>query len=366
MSVGVADRLSSGVANREDWLDAARGALMILGVFLHSAAIFQTSGNWVVADPDRSVFFDWFSQFIHVFRMPTFFWISGYFFAMTAGKTGSSNALKKRLPRIAIPLVVSWVTFNVAQVVLSGALSGQSVTEALRNGVPAFHLWFLVDLLVFCAIGAVLMPTLSGPTMRRVAQLCRSPGCQIATLSIGSFLLMILVHESGSAYTQFWGEVTLYGLATYFPFFMVGAWMFQNDEVRLRFVAKPAVLFPLGVIGACVCEAQCASSHGVYCGLLTLLKIGFIWLAVGSLLGLFQRLFNRESKFAAFLSDASYSIFLSHHLLVVALGFLLLSVPIPAVIKFLVISFSTITLAALWHVRIVKPNPALRLLFNGK
>lgn len=78
-------------------LDAARGILMMLGVVLHTANIYSTQGGWLVWDTERNGFFDVLTELIHVFRMPAFFWISGYFCALTFQRSGSQGLLRKRL-----------------------------------------------------------------------------------------------------------------------------------------------------------------------------------------------------------------------------------------------------------------------------
>ena len=58
---------------------------------------------------------DWLIQSIHLFRMPAFFWISGYFFALTMSRGDSRVVLGRRLFRLLVPAIATWLTFNVAQ-----------------------------------------------------------------------------------------------------------------------------------------------------------------------------------------------------------------------------------------------------------
>ena len=59
--------------------------MMMLGVVLHSGLNYAISDieAWNVKDPhSTSYFFDFLCDWIHLFRMPIFFWISGFFGAL--------------------------------------------------------------------------------------------------------------------------------------------------------------------------------------------------------------------------------------------------------------------------------------------
>ena len=63
--------------------------------------------------------------------------------------------------------------------------------------------------------------------------------------------------------------------------------------------------------------------------------------------GLFYRFLNGPSHVFNYLADASYSIYLFHHVVVIGLGYALLTLPIPAVAKFglIVVTTYAVTLA---------------------
>jgi fucose 4-O-acetylase-like acetyltransferase len=68
-------------------LDALRAAMMLLGLVLHSAASYTRTplrAAWPYHDTHNSIVFDLLLFFIHLFRMPIFFVVAG-FFAAPAG-----------------------------------------------------------------------------------------------------------------------------------------------------------------------------------------------------------------------------------------------------------------------------------------
>ena len=73
-------------------LDALRAAMMLLGLVLHSVVSYITIAipeAWPYQDRQTSVAFDYLVFAIHLFRMPTFFVMAGFFAA--AAKTPFST-----------------------------------------------------------------------------------------------------------------------------------------------------------------------------------------------------------------------------------------------------------------------------------
>jgi peptidoglycan/LPS O-acetylase OafA/YrhL len=90
-------------------LDALRAFAMALGIVLHGALAY-TQVPWIVQDPQKWVGFDHIFEFIHTFRMPVFFLLSGFFTAMLWRRRGTLGLVKHRSKRILLPLLVSAAT----------------------------------------------------------------------------------------------------------------------------------------------------------------------------------------------------------------------------------------------------------------
>ena len=90
-------------------LDALRAIAMLLGIVLHSALSFAPI-PWIVQDSQQSQFFYYLFSFIHGFRMPLFFLISGFFTAMLWRKRGLLALFKQRSKRILLPLILGMWT----------------------------------------------------------------------------------------------------------------------------------------------------------------------------------------------------------------------------------------------------------------
>src|SRR5262245_10746740 len=85
------------------YIDFCRAVLFSLGVILHSA--------WLLKD--RSPFLTHVHDFIHSFRMESFFLIAGFFSAMTLYRNPPEKFLRMRLLRLFVPLVIWGTLINV-------------------------------------------------------------------------------------------------------------------------------------------------------------------------------------------------------------------------------------------------------------
>lgn len=131
---------------------------MLLGVVTHSAYVYITERTWLVADSDTSRVFDYIVLVIHIFRMPAFFFLSSYLFALLLQKQPSIlSFIRDRAVRLCVPLFTAGLLLNIPQLWLfdhfgpdfNGAkiVSNKCASFAQwLGGCWALHLWFLVTL----------------------------------------------------------------------------------------------------------------------------------------------------------------------------------------------------------------------------
>jgi glucan biosynthesis protein C len=168
------------------------------------------------------------------------------------------------------------------------------------------------------------------------------------------------------AYQQVLGLTSLYSLANYLPFFLVGAWMYRAHSVRAAFLRVPVAFFPVALIAAVLAVKGTVGKASWGNELAEIVVLLATWMAVASVLHGFHAVFPRRSRATHFFGDVSYTVYLFHHVIVVALGLLLLPLPWPAWLKFGYVCVATFVLAAAIHMGIIRRVPMLRLLFNGK
>ncbi len=353
---------------RDYALDAARGILMLLGVALHAASAYSRKGEWVVHDPENSVAFDWLLQAIHLFRMPSFFWISGYFFALTISRGKPTAVLRQRLFRLVLPLVATWLTFNVAQGwVIAVAHGKDPVDSVLHHRVPIGHLWFLLDLAIMTGVAALALwvpPRLVYKFMELVPRGMTVAGVLLALTAI-STLTFLAARATGFAYVHVANVTSLGRLATYMPFFGIGAAMYHLPRIRRVFLTVPPLLIvvalPLGMYAQSFRDVR-----GVLAEIAAPVESLAIWTCVAIVLQFFYRIIRGETRFVKTLNDSSYSIYLFHHAIMVSLVLVLLRFSIGPFPKFLLACVISFAIAAAMHLFLVRKSRVLRFIFNGR
>lgn len=116
---------------------------MLLGIVLHVALAYDPAIPWPIRDVSQSDLFSLLMHWIHGFRMPLFFCLSGFFTAMLWRKRGLKSLLGHRVKRILVPLVIGALTIvpltNYAtewsiQRQSSAPAAGQDIWTAARLG----------------------------------------------------------------------------------------------------------------------------------------------------------------------------------------------------------------------------------------
>src|SRR5688500_4875283 len=161
-----------GTSTRYHSLDAARAAMMLLGLVLHSAANYTATPlgeSWPYQDLQTSRAFELPMFVIHLFRMPAFFVAAGFFAALLYERDGAAGFARNRAKRVLLPLIVFWAL--IGPLVLGGfyfaITRGGRMTGAQRlasagadlsvSRLSPMHLWFLWYPVLFYAATLLVM-----------------------------------------------------------------------------------------------------------------------------------------------------------------------------------------------------------------
>ena len=336
-------------------LDSARAILLLLGVVFHSAVFV-----YLYQEPANSSEFlvvTYLHQFLHVFRMPAFFMISGFFAAYLIDTRGSGLFLRNRLSRIALPLAIFWVPLTFA----NSWVTGGSWTAGLESfnilPVDFQHLWFLYFILIYSLVFATAAKAIARLAGRRI-----HPVWTMLLIAALAPLLPEVLDREGTlgTSTEIVPEPGL--LFWYFLIFLVGTIFYHQREYWLQYLGKSALLFAgLFVI--------------LFTAFFLLQDLGFSftgWIyglatVFGSyaVIGLFLRYADKPSKVMRFVSEASYWLYLVH---------------LPLVLFFLTVfsdsgfgAFETITLSSaltillgLLSYKVFVRHTFISILLNGK
>jgi len=373
-------------SNRYHSLDALRGAAMILGVWIHASASYFTRprGAWPFRDVQQSDLLTYMYHAIHLFRMPLFFVMSGFFAALLYTRRGPWKFVLNRTRRVLVPLLVAWLA--LVPLIRTGILyllSARSPEPLAAVGAyiasghiyvdNLYHLWFLYDLVILyiLALVAVSLSRFAGPRLRarltdvfrRILQSAWAP------VVLGIPTAMILE-------TMPWGVIRSHAsfvpdprvLAAYGLFFGFGWLLHANADVLSSLARHPrrrlvfaALLFPIFLAAYAERGVRGSLPH-----LLTSSTVAvMIWLCVFGLTGLALRYLNRPRPAIRYLSDASYWLYLAHYPLVIWIAGALSLVDMPGELKALTNVMVTVTVLLVAYHYLVRPT-LVGLWLNGQ
>lgn len=362
---------------RKHYFDSCRALLMFLGIPVHAAMAYQYGTPWMLASPDRSEVLTLVARWVHSFRMPAFFVIAGYFALYTLSRNGGVGWLRSRVMRLGVPFLTTALLFSPGQVFVSecargldGDVGRRTMLRLTGSGYDwVLHLWFLVDLLLMSAALAVAW------AVRRhsvivcarlwVASLSRNWRIA-ATLGLlaGFGVAGAAVAALGRSRFVFIGVFDAPRLASYAPFFVGGVALAHSPRLLGLFTKPRRVLW---VVAAVTTGGMVFLDDGV--GFASrLLRFSMMPIAGFSmahvLLAAASRWFDSPRPIIRVAVDASFTVYLVHHPIVVLLAFAFMSVKAAPVIEFAAIIVIATALSLAAH-RLVSSRPELLFLFNG-
>lgn len=364
---------SQGERLRYHGFDSLRAAMMLLGIVFHGAIPYMRTPDiaWPFKDPRTHPLFDVIVVFIHLFRMPVFFLMAGFFAAMLYLERGEHDFVVNRAKRILAPLVLFWPILFFASTAGfwfgRGQLNLQTTSSAaaysarfLRNNNAWLHLWFLYDLLFFyaAALIAVRLPMLerlSAPLTAAAGKLMRS---RFRSLWLG---LLVIPTLYGMRTGILDSDLSWIPLAPYFVFFTLGWLLYRVRDVlpSLEQGAWMNTAFGLALLPV-VLRMLVRLRSGLFVSpfsmrLALAAAVGLAMaLLVFGLTGLFLRYLNSYSRVLRYFTSASYWIYLLHLPLTIWISAWLLPMAWPAVVKFVIVETVTLVAAVAsyhWSVR---------------
>ncbi len=366
-------------ADRLHALDAVRASALILGVALHAAQPFVGGMYWLTREsPDNIIAGIWYA--IHMFRMPLFFLIAGFFGRMMLERRGTMGFIKDRSVRILAPLVAGvpiLMLFTGLAAVLGGFVAGVDVRglrpppspphHSVLASINLMHLWFLYYLILFYA-AALLLRLASTSLFDRHEHIAASADSAVRVLlrsGCGPFILAVpaIAYYCQLQYWSPWGGLPapfsvipdLGALIAYGSFFGFGWLLHRQQQPLLAVLEKRWPLYGALAVAmwtVCVLLAGFTPHWGPFlegpplfaytaCYILG----GWCW-SLG-FIGLALRFLSDYSPARRYLADASYWIYLMHIAVLVFLGQVLHPLHWGSSVKYLVSMAGAMTILVL-------------------
>ncbi len=372
-------------------LDNLRALMMWLGIVLH-VAVNHLTGPMLVPwrDQATSPVADVLVAAIHVFRMPVFLMLSGYFVALLVEGHGARYMLRHRLRRIALPFAVFWpilfaLTAALAMVYAHRAERGTfgistEVIRTLPNAplISTLHLWFMYQL-----TGFALLTFAALKLSPKLPQALRERFCatwlMLGDRAWGFAVLALPLGWIGAQYP--YGILTVNG--SFAPplnewlhhglFYLFGYFLYLHRERLLahytlhasRYAWAGALLFlvSLGLLKQLQLHAD--STGLAYRFAAAWAYNAATWLWCFALIGLVLRHLNGPSAALRYMAESSYWVYLVHMLGTIGFGALLYGAPLAAELK-MVLNIAATTALGLVTYQLCVRNTAAGRLLSGK
>jgi glucans biosynthesis protein C len=356
------------------YLDAMRAILMILGVVLHSAMVFHPSQSWLVNGRVNTDDMNTLVDIIHAFRMPAFFVVSGFFCAMTLRKYTPNRFIAFRMQRLLIPFLSTVLIINSLQMWDLATFENKAfeLSRYLDEGEYVFHLWFLLNLMVYfvCAYLAVRLFRapfeVLGRFLNKLSETLKIWGVLLLLPTL-TLAIMMLNKLGFPLYFKWHGLIDMYAILIYFPYFLFGIFLYFNGDLLKQISqANPFIVFILWALAHFGLAYTAELSGSLFDIAKIYLSTLQTWLAVVLCFWVFKRFLSKPSVIMRALSDASYSVYLFHHVLVVIIGSWIGSQVNYAWLGFLVTLSCVLVSTLLIHFYVVKKSSLMLLLFNGR
>ncbi|ODT90691.1 MAG: hypothetical protein ABS82_16130 [Rhodanobacter sp. SCN 67-45] len=365
---------------RFHYMDNLRALAMLSGVVFHAALAYSPLLHpyFPTADRAQSPALDWCIWFLHLFRMPLFFLVAGFFAAMLLRKRGMCGMFLNRMRRIALPLVIfcPLVLAAMSYSTLHAAASVQNPSPvlvmikqfSLMANPPALppgtgHLWFLYYLLFFY----VLIWAAKSLELGEVGNLVRglNPAWQLALLPlllVPALASVTAPHPAPeSLFPKFWA------FGFYGPFFAFGYLLFGHEALieRFRRFASWLLLASLGLYGVfwylLKRHVPTAAEPSATLPIAAVEACVSVWMTCVCLVA-GRSLLNRGNCLLRYLSDSSYWVYIIHLPVLFVIQYRLMDMELWWGAKFAISVMATFALCLLSYRALVRKTVIGKLL----
>lgn len=220
-------------SRRLEYMDCLRGVAMIFVIYFHLLA-YQTDTNSAV------------NEFLMRWRMPLFFFISG-FFALITNDSQELMAIrvKNRIFKQLYPTFVVWMIF----IIFNTFLFGYSLTDAIKHGVydpTKLGYWFTISLVEVYFIYILLAKILF-----KLHAPLHHQGIVYLALAVVISVVYLMFFQSlnlSKTFRQVYNVCGIGQILAMMPFFFLGLYFRINQERLMRILDNYLVLMALLVL----------------------------------------------------------------------------------------------------------------------
>jgi glucan biosynthesis protein C len=341
------------VRERLLYIDNLRIMIMVFVVMQHLAVTYSGLGSWYYVevthlDALSTIWFAFYESFQQAYFLGVLFMIAGFFVGGSYDRKGFGGFVRDRFRRLVIPTLIYMVAIDpfIGIVELGNKPTGFNLVDFLSStGV----MWFAAALFFFSLVYAVVRLIDRRPAPdpgRKPLELTFARAVAlILIISISAFLIRTVQPIGTSVLNMQLGY-----FASYIALFVVGIVAYRNNLfAKISYRTGKRLL--IGGVGlgflawlALVIAAAASGNSAALEGGVTWQSAGFsVWessVAVAMSIGLtvvFREKFNNQSKLVKKLSDSSFTVYMFHPPIIVAVALLFSPVAFYPIVKWLLL-----------------------------
>ena len=358
-------------------LDALRAVAMSLGILLHATLpYFDTSGVWPSQGTNSTILWGLF-EFIHIWRMPLFFVLSGFFAGLIVQRRSWRAFQSHRVRRIALPLLIfaPLIAFAMPHIFSFGWVG--NFTDLIYPEIyfNPWHLWFLIYVLWFVLLMSIwrIISSVFSRVIPIVGKSCHSPVkssltaffSKVPLLFVITLVILMILLESTELHEN---------SVVSFAYFLFGYGLYSRQNLIEMMKQYSHLYLAVGTIGFAlylyiapqVTKIYTSGQEDPGLGLLYVILKGTCAVTFSfGLIGLAEAKIRAKNDKVRLIADSSYWIYLIHLPIVTLISFAMFKSPLPAEIKFLIAVSGTSTISFITYQLFVRKT-FVGVLLNGR
>lgn len=359
-----------------DWLRI----ILIFSVFLfHIGMVFNTWAWHVKNEEQYGGLLRYSMIFLHNWRMPLLFMISGAGTWFALGKRTPGQYIKERFLRLFIPFIIGIFTLVPVQVYVEKIENYGSLLDFYRHMFDGVypegnfswhHLWFILYLFFIALLITPFLNHLRNARTGRFGSWCdrffartSAQYLVIVPLLLSQIILRRYFEVETHAFFNDWAS-----MAYFIIFFMAGFFLLTSGTIteslrRNRYVHLLSVLFSTVVMfcGAYLFRPERAGEI-----VSDIAAIFLAWSCVLAATGFARHFLNFDSRFRKIANEAIYPFYLLHQPIIVITAYFVVNMNLGVMLKVFVLLLSsfTATISVYWF--LIRPFNLLRVIFGMK
>ena len=358
-----------------DWLRI----LLILSVFVFHIGMFFNTFHWHVKNNVQVPELNRLMSFLHIWRMPLLFFISGAGTCYALGKKSIKKYASDRNKRLMIPFLFGVFTLVPIQVYLEKFDQYPSLVNFYSHlfegtypegNMSWHHLWFILYLFFISMISIPIIRWLRSSQslgffafVDKLTSIKGGSLLLVIPIIISQLLLRPYFPKSTHGFVDDWAYMALYLIFFLYGFIFAKSKAFSDNLISQRYLhllVSVIVTILLFSIRSLI-ENDLVRNYSY-----TIISIMVAWFTGLTVLGFCCKYLRFDSKFRKHANEAIYPFYLLHQPIILLIGFYMKDLEINIVVKALYLCITSFIATVGIYVLAIRPFNLMRIIFGMK